>query len=53
MRELIFHLAQAIKSDENGALSQLKEHHEGKIVEAEESIRRLCKKKYQMFLGVN
>ena len=53
MRELVFHLSESIKSDQIGALARLKEHHETKIRQAEDGIRRLCKKKYQKFLEVN
>jgi len=53
MREMVFHLAQAIRSDQTGALKRLKEEHVCKIVECEDSIRRLCKKKHNLFLDAN
>lgn len=53
MRELVFHLAEAIKSEDPSALSKLKEQHEGQIRAAEEGIKRLCKKKYKNFLQAN
>ena len=53
MRELVFHLAETIRSDQHGALAALKEQHEGEIRIAEDSIRRLCKKKYQKFLDAH
>ena len=53
MRELVFHLAEAIKSDEVGALTRLKEQHETHIREAEEGILRICKKKYMKFLDAH
>ena len=53
MRELVFHLAEAIKSNDPSALNKLKEQHQGQIRAAEEGIRRLCKKKYKNFLQAN
>ena len=53
MRELVFHLSEAIRSDQVGSLNKLKEHHEVKIREAEDGIRRLCKKKFMQFIEAN
>ena len=50
MREMVFHLAEAIKSEQVGSLARLKESHQVQITEAEEGIRRLCKKKFHKFL---
>ena len=53
MRELVFHLAEAIKSDQVGALARLKEKHLAHIGEAESGIKRLCKKKFTEFIDAN
>mmetsp|Transcript_16915 Transcript_16915/g.21409 ORF Transcript_16915/g.21409 Transcript_16915/m.21409 type:complete len:81 (+) Transcript_16915:42-284(+) len=53
MRELVFHLAEAIRSEQAGSLQRLKEHHEAQIGSAESQIRKICKKKYQKFLDAS
>ena len=53
MRELVFHLSEAIRSDQPGSLNKLKESHEVKIREAEDGIRRICKKKFMQFINAN
>ena len=50
MRELVFHLAEAIRSDQVGSLQRFKEHNEAKISQAENGISKVCKKEYNKFL---
>ena len=53
MRELEFHLAEAIRSDQPGAIAKFKETQEGHIRAAEDGIKRLCKKNFLNFIDAH